>query len=182
MESDPIFLPAFPLPRFAGEGGPKGRVRERGRHFGAGLITTRAAPGYSLIELVLTILLISILAATMMTRFPDKAINLGAQAQQVASDIRYTQSLSMTRGERHRINFITSTTYLIVNLSTGAAVAHPTPITLQPGITWAPLTSVSFDGKGAPSSASDVTITLTASDGTQRSVVITRQTGRVTVP
>ncbi len=134
-----------------------------------------------MIELVLTILLISIIAATMMTRFPDEAINLGAQAQQVASDIRYTQSLSMTRGERHRINFDTSTTYQILTTA-GVPVAHPAPITLQPGITWAPLTSVSFDGKGAPSSASDVTITLTASNGTQRSVVITRQTGRVAVP
>ncbi len=140
-----------------------------------------------MIELVLTILLISILAATTMTLLPDKAINLGAQAQQVASDIRYTQSLSMTRGERHRINFVTSTTYRILTTAAGTPVAHPAtgssdPITLQPGITLAPLTSVSFDGKGAPSSASDVTITLTASDGTQRSVVITRQTGQVTLP
>lgn len=139
--------------------------------------------GYSMIELVLTILLISIIAVGATTLFPGRSINLAAQAQQVASDIRYTQSLSMTRGERHRINFATSTTYVILN-SAGVAVAHPAtgssaPISLQSGITLAPLTSVRFDGKGTPSSAP--TLTLTA-DGSQRTVTITAGTGRVAVP
>lgn len=144
--------------------------------------------GYSMIELVLTILLISIIAATAATLFPRGAVNLGAQAQQLAGDIRYVQSLSMTRGARHFIN-LQASGYSFANAS--GSVAHPggsASITLQ-GITLtAPSSSYGFDGKGVPYDSSgalsaDATLTLTDTASSQtRSVIITQQTGRVTVP
>lgn len=143
--------------------------------------------GYSMMELVLTILLISIIAVTATTMFPGKAVNLGAQAQQLAGDIRYVQSLSMTRGARHFIN-LNATGYSFANAS--GSVDHPggsASITLQ-GLTLTfPSASYAFDGKGAPYDSSgalsaDATLTLTdAASGQTRSVVITQQTGRVTV-
>lgn len=144
--------------------------------------------GYSLIELVLVILLISIIAATAISLFPGKAVELGAQAQQLAGDIRYVQSLSMTRGARHSI-VLQANGYSIANAS--GAVAHPggsASITLR-GITLTfPSASYAFDGKGVPYAgstalATDATITLTDTASSQtRSVVITQQTGRVSVP
>jgi prepilin-type N-terminal cleavage/methylation domain-containing protein len=149
-----------------------------------------AGRGYSLIELVLTILLISLIAVMATTLFPGRAVNLGAQAQQLAGDIRYVQSLSMTRGARHFINLQTSS-YSFANAS--GAVVHPAtgstaPMVLEGVSLTAPAGSYAFDGKGAPYTSSgalgaDATITLTdTASGQTRSVVITQQTGRVTVP
>lgn len=145
--------------------------------------------GYSMIELVLTILLISIIAVTVTTLFPGQAVQLGARAQQLAGDIRYVQSLSMTRGVRHFIN-LSATGYSFANAS--GSVAHPatgttTPIELQGTTLTFPSASYAFDGKGAPydstgALSADATITLTdAASGQTRRVVITRQTGRVSV-
>ncbi|MCL4472203.1 MAG: hypothetical protein M1547_14015 [Gammaproteobacteria bacterium] len=121
--------------------------------------------GYSMMELVLTILLISIIAVTATTMFPGKAVNLG-----------------------HFIN-LNATGYSFANAS--GSVDHPggsASITLQ-GLTLTfPSASYAFDGKGVPydststALASPATITLTDTASSQtRSVVITQQTGRVTV-
>lgn len=150
-----------------------------------------------MVELVVIILLVGILAFTAIPRFLNKSvIDVSVMAEQLANDIRYTQSLAMTSGQRNRIN-LTASTYQITT-SSGGLLTHPVTGTTSPislnGVTLSgwnpPLTNnyVAFDGRGAPYSlvtsstglASNATITLTAG-GHTRTVVISPETGRVIV-
>ena len=117
-------------------------------------------------------------------------------AEQLASDIRYTQTLAMTTGQRNRIN-LAAGSYQITT-STGGLLTHPAtgdtgPIPLN-DVTLSgwnpPLTNnyVAFDGLGVPYSlvtsstglTGSATITLSAG-GDTRTVVISPETGRVIV-
>lgn len=153
--------------------------------------------GFSLVEFVMVIVLAAILIATFFPRAPTKgSLTIAGQAQQLASDIRYVQTLSMTRGQRYCLN-LTSTGYsmTMTNCSTSVGVEHPTgvafPITLE-GVTlsWTNLPGnlVTFKGKGEPYTdaaaatalAANAVITL-AGDGGPRYVCVSPVTGRVFV-
>ena len=154
--------------------------------------------GFTLIELALVIIIVSIIAVVALLQLsPAGNINLGAQAKQLASDIRYTQSLSMNKDQRYYLSITTaSNTYQILNAS-GTAVILPmgnTTVTLNSGIAFGTLTNlpnnlIAFDGKGAPYTStgaggtalsSTATIPLT-SGGVTRTVSITPATGLVSV-
>lgn len=156
--------------------------------------TTRQAKGFTLIELVMVIVVLGILAAMASMRMPGEGIKASAQAEQLASDIRYTQSLAMSRGQRYRVNF-TANSYQITDMS-GVAQAHPSTgqtaaIVLTPAVLGAynpPYTNsyVAFDGLGVPYTAATTaqtalaTMTLT-SGGEVINVTVAPQTGRVQV-
>ena|SRR5690348_15244300 len=151
--------------------------------------------GFSLIELVMVIMIISILAVTVFIRWPGTTINIEAQSTELQNDIRYAQALSMTEGQRFRWVEISSTTYQIQNGS-GTAILLPsgkTTVTLGSGITFGALGNlpnnlVAFDGKGAPyvdtgspgtALTTAATIPLTTT-GASTTVTITPETGSVT--
>ncbi len=165
--------------------------------------------GFTIVELVMTLILIAILAAALMPRAPSKeSVTLAGRAQQLAADIRYAQSLAMTTtvnsitGTRHGYCVrLTGSTYAIergYDVVTAAnncitLVEHPAgvaqPVTLCNGcmtLTNLPSSFVQFDGLGTPYSAattalaSDATIQLSDSGGT-KTVTITAVTGRVIV-
>lgn len=159
-------------------------------------IRTSGHGGFTLVELVAVILLLGILAFSVVPRFLDKgSIDVGAMAEQLAGDIRYTQSLAMTSGQRNRIN-LAAASYQITT-SAGVPVAHPAT-----GSTAAislgdvslsgynpPLTNsyIAFDGKGVPYTnvagtllGTTATITLNAA-GNTRQIAVSPQTGRVIV-
>jgi len=54
--------------------------------------------GITLVELVVVLLLVAILAFAVSPRFSENTLELSSQAEQVATDIRYAQTLSITRG------------------------------------------------------------------------------------
>lgn len=156
--------------------------------------------GFTLVELVVTLIVVAILAATFAPRLASESINVGALAEQLAGDIRYVQSLSMTEGKRHCINLTApSTSYsLTTDLLLAAcptAVTHPaTGSSTVQLISGASITSVTnlpngfaaFNGKGIPYTdaattlAADAVITLTIGPDS-RTVSISTQTGRVIV-
>lgn len=160
-------------------------------------ITSTGEEGFTLVELVAIILLVGILAFTAIPRYLNKSvIDASVMAEQLANDIRYTQSLAMTSGQRNRIN-LTATTYQITT-SNGGLLTHPVtgstnPIVLN-GVTlsgWSPpLTNnyVAFDSRGVPFSlvtsstglTANATITLSIG-GQSRNIVISPETGRVVV-
>jgi len=147
--------------------------------------------GFTLIELVVTLLIISVLAYTVVSRWSVSTFDLQAAAEQLVADIRYTQTLAMTRGQRYRINFA-SGNYWISDRSNGITIPQPATnqgtTTLATGITLNPAGFLVFDGNGTPYSdtglpgtaASDTTVTL--SDGSEsRQIQISGATGRVTL-
>jgi prepilin-type N-terminal cleavage/methylation domain-containing protein len=153
--------------------------------------------GFTLIEMVMVLILIGVLAVVFVPRAPSKgSLTFAGQAQQLASDIRYVQTLSMTRGQRYCLN-LTSAGYsmTISNCSTSVGVEHPAgatfPITLD-GVTlsWTnlPGSLVTFTGKGEPYTDSAATTALAINavitlngDGGPGYVCVTPATGRVFV-
>jgi len=149
--------------------------------------------GFTLVELVVVILLLAILAFTVIPRFSRGTIGLGGKVDQLASDLRYVQSLSMTRGERHCLNVVSSSSYVIRNNNCTDAVIHPAtgssnPITVSDvSITATNLSvtdKIEFDGKGRPTTftpSSCDTVISVIGDGETRTVSLCPETGRVAV-
>lgn len=153
--------------------------------------------GFSLIELVVVIVLIAILMTTFFPRASTKgSLTIAGQAHQLASDIRYVQSLSMTRGQRYCLNLTTGGYNLTTASSTctsSAGVEHPAdlplPLSLEGvSLSWTNLPNdyVIFSGVGVPFTATattlaaDAVITL-AGDGGPKTVTLSPVTGRVVV-
>lgn len=146
--------------------------------------------GFTLVELVIVLVLAAILAAAVLPRFTQGIVEISSQAEQVAADIRYAQTLSMTHGQRYCIAF-TATGYQLRTTSCTVPVNHPatgsSAAIVLSGATVATsnLTgnALEFDTKGRPQTltvaTSNGTITLTAS-GQTRSVIVSPETGKAT--
>lgn len=152
-------------------------------------------------ELVVVLAVLAIIAVSAIANWPGAVINLDAQARQLAGDIRYVQSLSMTHGPdagatiyRCRINF--QVDRYNIRDRTGAVnpnCVHPNrgagDILLDTGMTLASANAfIGFDGKGVPYTdaalgtplAADAVIILSAG-ADSRQVVVSPETGRVQV-
>jgi type II secretory pathway pseudopilin PulG len=113
--------------------------------------------GYTTLETIIVIIIISIIVTVMYFNWPGEAINLQAQAKLLAHDIRYTQNLSMTKGERYRLVITSSKSYSITN-SSGNAIVLPSglkAVTLGAGITFGTITNlpnkmIVFNSQGIP--------------------------------
>jgi len=146
--------------------------------------------GFTLVELVITMILVGIMAMVMVVKWPNKVINLNGEAQQIASGIRLAQSMSMTRSERFRIHLY-SDRYQILD-STGSAVAGLPAVFFGNGISLSipgtlPNDYIAFSGKGEPYTdtstplGSAATLTLNGG-GNSKQAVVSPETGRVLVP
>lgn len=160
------------------------------------IIKTNQQQGFTLIELIIVIMVISILASYAVMKHPGTTINLGAEAKQLASDIRYTQTLAMTKGERYYLQRNSAVSYQILSAS-GTPVTMPngaTLVTLYSGTSFGSFTNlpsnlIAFNGEGSPYTTSTSpgtalasTATIPITNGTATlTVSITPQTGRVTV-
>jgi len=152
---------------------------------------------FTIIELIVVMIIMAILATLVVSRWPGTKISLNAQAQQLASDIRYTQTLAMSRGGAYRLN-VTASNYSITTLS-GTAVNNPitgsATVTLGSGITITisptnlPNNLITFNTAGVPyvdttettALSSAAVITLTSGTNT-KTITIQPTTGRVTSP
>ena len=146
-------------------------------------MTKQKSSGFTVLELVLVIVILSIVAFAVFVKTPGISVNLDAQAARLANDIRYTQNLAMARNQRYRIVFDTETSSYTIQDGAGNTDYS---VTLGSGTTLTtPLAMVIFNNKGTPYSddttplSSTVTISLTSGEATSF-VVITPDTGRVT--
>lgn len=151
--------------------------------------------GFTMIELVVVTLIVSIIAVFSVSRW-SATINPNALAEQLASDIRYTQSLAMTHGQRYRLNLTAPNTYSITTTGGTAvpnSVTGTNTVTLT-GITFGafgnlPNNLIAFDGQGIPYTDSGATTTLNATatipvstgGAVTRTIQISPTTGRVTI-
>ncbi len=156
----------------------------------------RSNRGFSLIELVVVIVLAAILSVAVFSRAPSKgALTINGQAEQLAADLRYAQTLVQTQGQRICVDFTaagyrltTAASSCATDVETGAG--YTGQIALE-GITLTnnlPSNRLVFGDKGVPYTDTSGTalvataqVTLSGEGGTVV-VYVSPVTGRVCVP
>ena len=141
--------------------------------------------GFTLLEMVLIIVVMGILYVAEFNYFPVSSVNLKTQTLRLVDDIRYTQSLSMSKYVVYNCTIV-SNSYIIGNSTSQVANTG-----LAPGITatiispnYPGCNSISFNTKGIPYSCGNiatqnVTITLTNEEEESNSVTVVPMTGLV---
>ena len=144
-----------------------------------------SANGFTIAELVSTILIVGILAAVAIPRFIGKSAFASRgfydEAQTV---VRYAQKIAIAQ-RRLIYVCITPTTITaaqnsgcptpLVHPGTGAALTSTAPS----GVTLAPVTQFTFDGIGRPSTALTITFTSTIPDDPARQMIVEAEVGYV---
>ncbi len=78
--------------------------------------------GLSMIELMAIIIIVLVIGSVLYFLYPGNLINLNASTDELSRNIRYTQTLSMTRGERFRLSF-SSTGYSLATCSGNLSIS-----------------------------------------------------------
>jgi hypothetical protein len=134
-----------------------------------------------------------ILAIVVHLKWSNLSIDLHAQAALLATDIRYTQNLSMTQHQKFRLAKISSNTYQIQDGNNNPVTipSRDTTTTLGRGITFGTLSGITnkiiFDSKGTPYNDATPSVPITnsviirlISKGEIVDIIIYPETGRVT--
>jgi prepilin-type N-terminal cleavage/methylation domain-containing protein len=155
--------------------------------------------GFTLVELIIVISIISLIVVTTV-KWPSRKTNLYAQVQKLTSDIQYVQFLAMSRDERYRIQF-NQNSYVLTkpdanntpinfpSVVQSPNTTHRNIVQLEAGITLSADTqSIIFDGQGTPydhnSTVLDqpVQITLTLDEtGQSETITLIPDTGKVEI-
>lgn len=158
------------------EPGTRNNVKPRG-----GIVPTR---GFTMVELVVTLVIIGVLAAIVMPRFVGRdAFASRGFYDEAQSVVRYAQKTAIA-WRRPVFVCITATTVSAGTVSgCGTLVAHPLtgdPLTTTApsGVTLTPA-SFSFDGGGRPNPNAETTITFTSgiAGDPARQIVVEAETG-----
>ncbi|MBI4126796.1 MAG: prepilin-type N-terminal cleavage/methylation domain-containing protein [Deltaproteobacteria bacterium] len=152
--------------------------------------------GFTLVELVLTIVLVSILSVVAVSQFSLDTTRLDLAEDKLVGDIQYAKRLAMTKGITHGIFFEPAFERYTVFEGT---VATPLPdpadrsqnfiidYTTESSFEGVTMTSanfsgsstLTFNGEGAPVDAGNVVIAFGAQS---RTMTVTPNTGKVTTP
>ena len=65
----------------------------------------RASRGFTLLEMVITLILLGVLSVFLATRWPGEHLTIHSQAEQLLNDIRYIQALAMNQNQGYLIAF-----------------------------------------------------------------------------
>ena len=126
--------------------------------------------GFTLVELIMVVVLISILAVSVVPKFLDtSAFSLVGAASMAAADIRYTQELAMGTHASKSIVFTSGNTYYTVGSQT---VNLPSKVNISSGATF------TFNSLGEPTTGGGSSVTLSAGAET-KTITVDSYTGRV---
>ena len=127
--------------------------------------------GFTLVELIMVVVLISILAVSVVPKFVDtSAISLQGGAAMVAADIRYTQELAMSTHSPKTKTFTTNDTFYTVNSQT---MNLPSRVSISNGATF------TFNSLGEPTTGGGSSVQITTVGGSTKTVTVESYTGRV---
>ena len=144
-----------------------------------------SSPGFTMLELVVMIALLSILVVAAVVSFDLGSTELDKVVNILRSDIQYAQEQAMTQGSEYGFRSIDATNYEIFEGSVGSPATNPltlgdmlvdiSPIQFQ-GV----VATITFDSGGIPDNVSDANIQLT--DGSKvRTITVIANTGVVTI-
>jgi prepilin-type N-terminal cleavage/methylation domain-containing protein len=158
----------------------------------------RTSAGFTLLEVIFTVVMLAILAKFAMMKLVTPAtMTLPAQAQSLADVIRRAQSLAVVRGERTRVT--ATPTNLPLNVPGSVAVACPaippcntdTSLRMEQGAVLAGASGVFFNSLGQPLNVltgaaltSPISFTLSYATGGSTAtytVTVAQLTGRVSI-
>ena len=71
--------------------------------------------GLTLIEVILVITIIGVIGVTAVTNWETDYISLATEAEILASNIRYSQSLAMSKGDVFKLKKLSGSTYSLTN-------------------------------------------------------------------
>ncbi len=146
------------------------KIRDNGIFFQTNRQVIAAPEGFTLIELIMVIVLISILAVSVVPKFMDtSAISLQGGAALVVADIRYTQELAMSTHTSKTITFTTNDTYYTVNSQT---MNLPSRVSISSGATFI------FNSLGEPTTGGGSSVEIQAGSST-KTITVESYTGRV---
>jgi prepilin-type N-terminal cleavage/methylation domain-containing protein len=127
--------------------------------------------GFTIIELIMVVVLISILAVSVVPKFMDtSAISLQGGAAMVRADIRYTQELAMSTHAPKTITFTTSDTFYTVVSQT---MNLPSRVSISNGATF------TFNSLGEPTAGGGSSVQITTVGGSTKTITVESYTGRV---
>ena len=155
------------------------------------IVNNYRSAGFSLFELIIVVVLLSILSVFSLSRLFDQE-DFAARGffDDTVNAVRFAQKLAISTGCDVRVSTVAAG-YSLLQSSTCTANDFPNPVVnpanrgnnyqnlnLPSGFSFAPATSITFNARGIPDSGSDVAFTIT--DGvTIYSFNVDGQTGLV---
>jgi prepilin-type N-terminal cleavage/methylation domain-containing protein len=126
--------------------------------------------GFTFVELILVVVLISVLSVSFLPKFFDTgSISVEGAAAMVSADIRYTQELAMGTHSSKTIVFTATNTYYTVDSKN---VNLPSHVSISSGATFI------FNSLGEPTTGGGSSVTLSAGTDT-KTITVDSHTGRV---
>ncbi len=141
--------------------------------------------GYTLLELVLTIAIITLLTLLVVPRLMNASPRIAAESEgiRLRADLAYTQQLAIAHNRAHRVVFDSTNERIIIERAEGAGYVTVSQRELASGVNLVGSTftdgQVEFNLLGEPSEGG--TVTLCGSDGATVTVTVKPGTGLVTV-
>jgi len=151
-------------------------------------IAASSSAGFSIVEIVIVLMIISIMAAVAAPKFADAYMyhKVESAARRIKADLKLTRRVAMAKSQIHTFEFVTSTKYQLTGIASADHTARGIVVDLaQSPYEMATVTfdlggdtSVSFNGHGIADSDAQIDIAV---GGHSRQITLDAESGVVTI-